>query len=492
MIVTRKSNNVKRISSATKLEIGLQAISRKQPIVDIAQHYDCSRTTVYKQQEKIIQAANKAYEDENNEILFYIPVTKKFIQQLVVGLFLICKSSYRDIMFFLKDIINYDLSIGSVFNILDEFADKAILLNQSYDFSKITVSAADEAFHRDKPILAVVDIASRFCALLANAEQRDYETWAIHLLDMQAQGYKPETTILDGAKGLTKGHEEALPATKLQYDHFHIIKDMKDCERFLKNQVASAVTAALKHYKKADNQRDEMQKNINMDIFSVALVELDQFEDAYNKFKLLSQWMQHDVLQLAGHSPEDRTMLYDFIVSEMDKLAVIHPHRISEILTSLKNQRGALLDVSNTLNNKFSELAAKYNQSIETVWSVCYVARYDFDSIKYNNKSSDLESVVGPRYDELENEVLSILETTHRCSSMVENFNSRLRPYLDERKTITQKILALIQFYLNHKPFMRSAHENLIDKTPAEILTGKPHKPWLEMLGFPRNINQAA
>jgi hypothetical protein len=492
MIVDRKSNNMKRIPSQTKLEIGLQAISRNQPIIDIAQQYDCSRTTVYKQQEKIIQAANKAYESENNEILYYIPVTKEFIQKIVVGLFLICKSGYRDIMFFLKDIINYDLSLGSVFNTLDEFADKAILLNQSYDLSKITVSAADEVFHRDKPILTTVDIDSRFCALLAKAEQRDYETWGIHLLDMQAQSYEPETTILDGAKGLTKGHEEVLPATKLQYDHFHIIRDMKDCERFLKNQAASAVTAALKHYKKADNQRDEIQKNINLDIFSAALVELDQFEDAYNKFKLLSQWMQHDVLQLAGHSPEDRAMLYDFIVSEMDKLTIIHPHRISEIVISLKNQRSALLDVTNTLNNKFSELAAKYNQSIETVWSVCYVARYDFDSMKYNNKSSALEAVVGSKYDEMENEVLSILETTHRCSSMVENLHSRLRPYLDERKTITQKILSLIQFYLNHKPFMRSKHENLIDKTPAEIMTGKPHKPWLEMLGFSCNISQAA
>ena len=167
MIVARKSNNMKRIPSQTKLEIGLQAISRNQPIVDIAQRYDCSRTTVYKQREKIIQAANKAYESKNNEILFYIPVTKEFIQKIVVGLFLICKSGYRDIIFFLKDIINYDLSLGSVFNILDESADKAILLNQSYDLSKITVSAADEVFHRDKPILTTVDIDSRFCALLA-------------------------------------------------------------------------------------------------------------------------------------------------------------------------------------------------------------------------------------------------------------------------------------------------------------------------------------
>jgi hypothetical protein len=84
----------------------------------------------------------------------------------------------------------------------------------------------------------------------------------------------------------------------------------------------------------------------------------------------------------------------------------------------------------------------------------------------------------------IEDEVLLILESTHRCSSMVENFNSRLRPYLDNRKFISPKILALIQFYLNHKPFMRSKHERLVNKSPAEAFTGKSHKPWLEMLGF--------
>jgi len=67
---------------------------------------------------------------------------------------------------------------------------------------------------------------------------------------------------------------------------------------------------------------------------------------------------------------------------------------------------------------------------------------------------------------------------------MVENFNSRLRAYLDKRKFITPKRLALIQFYLNHKPFTRSKHERLINKTPAEAMTGQPHKSWLEMLGF--------
>jgi hypothetical protein len=328
--------------------------------------------------------------------------------------------------------------------------------------------------------------------LLAKADQRDYETWGIHLLDMQLQGYAPETTILDGAKGLTKGHEEALPNTKLQYDHFHMIKDLKDCARFLKNQVDSAVTAALKLHKRAGSQRNEAQQTILEDTFSVALHELSILEEIYKNFQILSQWLQHDVLQLPGHSPEERAILYDFIVCEMELIAAKHPHRIDDIVTSLKNQRSVLLDVTHTLNNKFVELAKQYEQSLETVWAVCHIAKYDFDSCKYNDKSSKLEAIIGSKYDDLENDVLMILDTTHRCSSMVENFNSRLRPYLDGRKFIGQKTLSLIQFYLNHKPFMRSKHERLVNKTPAEDMTGKSHKHWLEMLGFSRFKNKAA
>jgi hypothetical protein len=84
----------------------------------------------------------------------------------------------------------------------------------------------------------------------------------------------------------------------------------------------------------------------------------------------------------------------------------------------------------------------------------------------------------------IEDAVLCLLEKTHRCSSMVENLHSRVRPYLDERKSVSQKTLNLVQFYLNHKPFTRSKHARLVNKTPAEAMTGKPHRPWLEMLGF--------
>jgi hypothetical protein len=44
--------------------------------------------------------------------------------------------------------------------------------------------------------------------------------------------------------------------------------------------------------------------------------------------------------------------------------------------------------------------------------------------------------------------------------------------------------LELLQFFLNHRRFLRSERTERVDKSPAELLTGQPHPHWLEMLGY--------
>ena len=54
--------------------------------------------------------------------------------------------------------------------------------------------------------------------------------------------------------------------------------------------------------------------------------------------------------------------------------------------------------------------------------------------------------------------------------------------YSDE---IGSDYLELLRFYLNHTPFKRS-DTHRAKQSPAELLTGKPHQHWLEMLGYQR------
>jgi hypothetical protein len=43
----------------------------------------------------------------------------------------------------------------------------------------------------------------------------------------------------------------------------------------------------------------------------------------------------------------------------------------------------------------------------------------------------------------------------------------------------------LLQFFLNHRRFLRSEHAERVDHSPAELLTGACQAHWLEMLGLP-------
>ena len=53
-----------------------------------------------------------------------------------------------------------------------------------------------------------------------------------------------------------------------------------------------------------------------------------------------------------------------------------------------------------------------------------------------------------------------------RASSLVENLNSRLRSYFFLRRHLGPDYLALLQFFLNHRRFLRSEDPNGSARAP--------------------------
>ena len=99
-------------------------------------------------------------------------------------LVLIVKASYRDVVQFLDDLFDFPISLGTVAGIVDQASLDAANINAQYDLSAVHQSCADEVFHRREPILTTVDIPSRFCLLLAKEQQRDSDSWGVHLFDL--------------------------------------------------------------------------------------------------------------------------------------------------------------------------------------------------------------------------------------------------------------------------------------------------------------------
>ena len=241
-------------------------------------------------------------------------------------------------------------------------------------------------------------------------------------------------------------------------------------------RAANELTAYKKRIK---NESDDTKSS-----WEAAETETLLYKEVYTQAEILLNWLQYDVLQLPAAPPAQRSMLFDFIIDELEQLAKKHPHRIKALITTLKNQKGSLLNVVEALNIQFAEIAKEHNVSIDTVWDICYLARFDINAPNYHIQAAELEQQLGELFDCIEDKVLNCIATTYRTSSVIENLNSRLRPFLDKRKGFKSKRYALIQFMLNHIPFQRTANPLHKGKCAAELFVKHEVFDWMTLLGL--------
>ena len=123
------------LSPDTRQDIGIQVLSRLQPISHIAATHQVSRKFVYQQGEKAQQSLDESFAPSkgDDDVLFHLPVTKNWLYQLILGLVLICHSSYRNVVELFRDLFDTSISVGTVHNRLQETAEKATEINQSQD-----------------------------------------------------------------------------------------------------------------------------------------------------------------------------------------------------------------------------------------------------------------------------------------------------------------------------------------------------------------------
>jgi hypothetical protein len=477
----------KSMSTNEKKLLALSAIGQQTTISDIANKNNISRQFIYAQKNKALAAINEVFsEDNGEEVLFNLPVTKDWLRQFVVSLVFDCHSCFRGVIKSMENLLDYPMPIGSVFNIIQSLIPEAKTINIQQDLSAVKLCAQDELFHHNKPVLTGIDIPSLYCYLLAQAEQRDGETWAIHLLDLEIQHFNPARVIADDGDGLRFGHHLVFPNTPCDADNFHITKTLMELRRFFRNRLRSAISYRLSIECKMEKAKLSCRSQKYARTLGLARQNEKEAHYLSESIDTLVSWMEHDIFNMAGTNPTVRRELFDFVVAEFEKLEKIHPHRIRVVRVTLSNQRDLLLAFTDVLNEKFKIIAAQCKLPLETIWKMCELQRCKHGSDHYAIRSLPLQFQLSETYDDVEDAVIAAMSTTERTSSMVENLNSRLRPYFFLRREIGNGYLDLLQFYLNHTPFLRSANPNRAKKSPAELLTNTPHDNWLELLGFKR------
>jgi hypothetical protein len=236
------------LSPDIRQAIGIQVIARTEPISHLAATHQVSRKFIYQQGDKAQRSLDECFAPTpaDDEVLFHLPVTKSWVYQLILGLVLICHSSYRGVVELFRDLFDIPISIGTVHNRLEAAAATAVEMNQNQDLSTIKVGLHDEIYQADKPVLVGVDAASTYCYLLQGVEHRDEDTWGAQLLDVMAQGFEPDYTIADGGSGLRAGQKAVMPEIPCHGDVFHIQQQFEQVANGLARQAQGAATQRLK------------------------------------------------------------------------------------------------------------------------------------------------------------------------------------------------------------------------------------------------------
>jgi hypothetical protein len=189
-------------------------------------------------------------------------------------------------------------------------------------------------------------------------------------------------------------------------------------------------------------------------------------------------------LALAGPALPTRQIPFDFIVTELVQLESEDIRRIRPVRIALQNQRDDLLAFAGVLDARLVGIARDQGISERLVREVCLLHRLPITATTYWQRWNEIRTKLGHKFLIVFDAVIRALAQTLRSSSMVENLNSRLRNYFTLRRHLGNSYLNLLQFFLNHRRFMRSRCAEREGRSPRELMTGQAHPHWLALLGL--------
>ena len=333
-----------------------------------------------------------------------------------------------------------------------------------------------------------VDAASTFCFLLSPERHRDADTWGIRLLEAADRGLAPEATVADFAAGLRAGQGLALPAVPCRGDAFHALYCVGPLVRYLENRAYDAITARTKlECKQAAAERR-------------AVGRIGPWSPSCSRRggprPRRSRWPTRSVCWPVGcettssrwpaRSTPSASSCSTSWRPSWPPASRPAPIGFRPVRAMLENQRENLLAFAAGLDRDLAALAREWRISVTTTREVLQVQSLPTRDPERWRREAALRATLKGRYHGVSTEVRRLSDRVVRASSLVENLDSRLRAYFFLRRQLGGDYLALLQFFLNHRRYLRSDNPDRVGKSPAELMTGQGHAHWLELLGYTR------
>jgi hypothetical protein len=280
----------------------------------------------------------------------------------------------------------------------------------------------------------------------------------------------------------------ALPGVPCRGDVFHALHVFQKVVRQLENRAYEALTLCVdleRRLATPGKRRDKNKTSLVARLWQARRAEARAVALS-DDVALLWSWLRDDILSVAGPAYDTRVALYDFVVAELRGREASGPKGLKKARTLLQNHRPALLAFVPALAETLAAVAAGWEVPVAVVEELLRVqALPKADPRRWQGEAALRQRLRG-RYDGLSRVMAAVAADVVRASSVAENLNSRLRGYFFLRRELGSAYLSLLQFFLNHRRLQRSKHAGRVGKSPAELLTGRAHPHWLELLGYQR------
>ena len=289
-------------------DIAYRALSKESSISALSAEKGHSRQTIINERDRVQAIVNQT--EHREDVLFYLPVTVTWLNQLVIALVFMMNASYRNITQFIKGLFDYSFHSDQISKLMKTVYRTVKEYHEIEDLSAIRVASPDGLYYQNKPILTGVAHESLYTYLLQKESRRDEDTWRIHLMDLKDKKFNPDTFINDQAKGLHSAHKKEFKDSNHLYDVFHAMDKIQKTCRYFSNRFRSGIA----------DRKEIDQREDNRNALTCALETESQYKKIKSTLNTLSSWMHHDVLMKAGADYDARSALYDFIVDELNVL----------------------------------------------------------------------------------------------------------------------------------------------------------------------------
>ncbi len=293
------------------------------------------------------------------------------------------------------------------------------------------------------------------------------------LLDAAEQGLRPDYTIADAGQDLRAGQRAAWGDTPCHGDVFHI---QRQCEGLANTPARLAKGATSRRQTLQAKMGRAGQRGPDHELaarLALARRSETQAHELARDIRALTGWLRHDVLVLAGPALATRQLLFDFLVEELARREPGDARRIRLVRVALQNQRDTLLAFAGVLDAKLADVARALAIAEPLVREARLLHRSPTISPAYWQGWNRLRAQTGGKFHTLFAAVSRAMADTPRSSALVEDLNSRLRPYFTLRRHLGGSYLSLLRFFLNHRCFTRSRCAERHGKSPRELVTGQ-------------------